>query len=323
MKIGKKKTRGSRRDLCSVEEEEEEKMLASTQCTMRGKVCSKTPFRVRAARKAFEVSASPSSASSALLSTLRRSRLKQREPPIGRLSPPPLFLVSARSAKAPEVFEGQYGTWRVEESDKLEVFLYRLGLTGCAASFTLAASCLLLGFSDNDLLLNTLFASGSIGFGLSLVMIHIYIKPAKRFLQGLFLAGVAGSILVSSKADFTSIPKYLVEHPYSVWFVGPLFASITGVGFKEGVCYNKKSAFALSVLTPFLLLLHLSNLADLRFESGLLVAWMAIFCTFALGKYDQPIHEDLGDKSVFEFLALSEEKQQEFLRERERLEQDR
>ena len=312
MKIGKKKTRGSRRDLCSVEEEEEEKMLASTQCTMRGKVCSKTPFRVRAARKAFEVSASPSSASSALLSTLRRSRLKQREPP----------LVSARSAKAPEVFEGQYGTWRVEESDKLEVFLYRLGLTGCAASFTLAASCLLLGFSD-DLLLNMLFLSLVLSLGLSLVMIHIYIKPAKRFLQGLFLAGVAGSILVSSKADFTSIPKYLVEHPYSVWFVGPLFASITGVGFKEGVCYNKKSAFALSVLTPFLLLLHLSNLADLRFESGLLVAWMAIFCTFALGKYDQPIHEDLGDKSVFEFLALSEEKQQEFLRERERLEQDR
>jgi len=42
------------------------------------------------------------------------------------------------------------------------------------------------------------------------------------------------------------------------------------------------------------------------------------FLYFALGKYDQPIHEDLGDKSVFEFLALSEEKQQEFLRERER-----
>ena len=102
-----------------------------------------------------------------------------------------------------------------------------------------------------------------------------------------------------------------------MWFVGPLFASLTGVGFKEGVCYNKSEAFALAALTPTLLLAHLTGLfgeASGPVETSLLALWSAAFLSFAASKWGQPVHEDIGDKSVFEFMKLSEEEQQIQLR---------
>jgi uncharacterized integral membrane protein len=204
----------------------------------------------------------------------------------------------------------------VEEEDKKEVFLYRFGLTLCAASYGLVGLSLIFGVSADDLV-NFFFWSGTFGFGLSLSMIHIYVTPVKRTLQALFLLGVLGSIYLNFREDCTSIPSYLAAHPYGVWFVGPIFASITGVGFKEGVCYQKTSAFALAVLTPVLLLSHLTSLADVRFETVELASWVAVFGTFAAGKFSQPVHEDIGDKSVFEFMALPEEEQQKILRTRE------
>jgi len=222
------------------------------------------------------------------------------------------------------VFEGQFGTWQVEDEDRREVFLYRGGLSVCAASFSLAGLALLAaGPESNGALLDGLFAAGSLGFGLSLVMIHIYITPAKRFLQGLFLAGVAGSLFVLASSGgedgATSVLGSVLEHPSKVWFVGPLFASLTGVGFKEGVCYGKREAFTVAVLTPVLLLSHLTGLADDKFEAVLLLGWIGALSAFAAGKFNQPIHEDIGDKSVFQFMKLSEEEQQQVLRNRDQL----
>ena len=111
----------------------------------------------------------------------------------------------------------------------------------------------------------------------------------------------------------------MVDHPTKVWLIGPLFASITGVAFKEAVCYGKAEALALAVLTPALLLSHLSHVfgeASPVVETGLLGLWAASFLLFALGKWSQPVHEDIGDKSVFTFMALSEEEQQRTLAER-------
>ena len=227
----------------------------------------------------------------------------------------------AENAESAEVFQGQFGTWKVEKDDEREVFLYRLGLSVASASFGLSGACLILGLADRNALLNALFVSGSAGFGVALWMIHIYLAPAKRFLQGLFLVGLLGIsayTLRSDASDCANIAHCVSGHADSVWFVGPLFASITGVGFKEGVCYNKTEAFALAVLTPILLLTHLSGLADgSPIEAALLAAWIATFAAFALGKFSQPVHEDIGDKSVFTFLKLTEEEQQDFLRQRE------
>ena len=32
------------------------------------------------------------------------------------------------------------------------------------------------------------------------------------------------------------LPEYVASHPGAVWLVGPLFAAVTGVAFKEGMC---------------------------------------------------------------------------------------
>ena len=51
-----------------------------------------------------------------------------------------------------------------------------------------------------------------------------------------------------------SITQHVAGHPGAVWAVGPFFAALTGVAFKEGVCYGKPECAALFFMTPALLL---------------------------------------------------------------------
>lgn len=51
-----------------------------------------------------------------------------------------------------------------------------------------------------------------------------------------------------------AITQYVGSHPGAVWAIGPLFAAVTGVAFKEGVCYGKPECAALFFMTPALLL---------------------------------------------------------------------
>ena len=36
--------------------------------------------------------------------------------------------------------------------------------------------------------------------------------------------------------------EYVAQHREAVWLVGPLFASVTGLGIKEGLCYGTPAA---------------------------------------------------------------------------------
>lgn len=93
-----------------------------------------------------------------------------------------------------ECYEGQFGTWKLEPEDKLEVQLYRGGLTvaavclgvGVAGSFITNGAAL-----ENDVY-NVLCVLGAGGLGLSFVQIHIYVASLKRFVQGLWAVGAAG-----------------------------------------------------------------------------------------------------------------------------------
>lgn len=82
-----------------------------------------------------------------------------------------------------------------------------------------------------------LYAFGVGGLGLSLILIHIYVTPIKRTLQALWLLGAVGSFaayLSLTQPLGESLVQYVVENPVAVWFVGPLFAALTGLVFKEG-----------------------------------------------------------------------------------------
>ena len=53
--------------------------------------------------------------------------------------------------------------------------------------------------------------------------------------------------------------QHVASNPAAVWLVGPFFAAVTGVAFKEGLCYGKAEAAGLFFVTPALLLGHLTG----------------------------------------------------------------
>lgn len=141
----------------------------------------------------------------------------------------------------PTIYQGVYGPWTIEDSDIREVILYRSGLVTAAASFVLASSAALL---PNDSVMSNLieknldlfYAIGSCGLGLSLFLIHIYVTEIKRSLQALWFLGAIGSLATYSTLAHPAgmnLVQYVIENPIAVWFVGPLFASLTGLVFKE------------------------------------------------------------------------------------------
>ncbi|RLN16668.1 uncharacterized protein C2845_PM02G41500 [Panicum miliaceum] len=224
------------------------------------------------------------------------------------------------------VYNGVYGPWTVEDSDVREVLLYRSGLVTAAASFVAAASAAYLpeGNAAGDAVrqsIDIFYAAGAAGLGLSLVLIHIYVTPIKRFLQALWAAGVLGSVgtyLVAAQPLDEGLVQYVLEHPAALWFAGPTFAALTGLVFKEGLCYGKLEAGILTFVIPGLLLGHLSGLMDNSTKSGLLGVWMVLFIIFAARKFQQPIKDDIGDKSVFMFNALPEEEKNALIQKLER-----
>lgn len=112
-----------------------------------------------------------------------------------------------------------------------------------AASFVVAASTAFLpaqSFLSHtlDQYLDLFFLLGASGLGVSLFLIHIYVTEIKRTLQALWALGIVGSLLTYTalaQPAGQGLVHYVVDNPTAVWFVGPLFASLTGLVFKEGI----------------------------------------------------------------------------------------
>lgn len=100
----------------------------------------------------------------------------------------------------------------------------------------------------------------------------------------------------------------MAHTPWSVWCIGPLFAALTGLTFKEGICYGKAEAFALTLLLPALLLSRLGGVEG-DVEKLLSSVIAVLLVVFAARKYTQPLKDDIGDGSVFKFQKMSAEEQ--------------
>ncbi|XVF48971.1 hypothetical protein PTKIN_Ptkin03bG0231200 [Pterospermum kingtungense] len=213
------------------------------------------------------------------------------------------------------VYQGAFGPWTVDPEDVREVVLYRSGLVTSASSFVIAASAAFLpdNFGLKEIVeqnLNLFYLIGAAGLGLSLYLIHIYVTEIKRTLQALWALGVVGSLatyIAFAQPAGESLVQYVLANPAAVWFVGPLFAALTGLVFKEGLCYGKLEAGILTFVIPTVLLGHLTGLMDDGVKLTLLGSWMALFVIFAGRKFTQPIKDDIGDKSVFMFNSLPED----------------
>ncbi|ERN41452.1 uncharacterized integral membrane protein [Rubidibacter lacunae KORDI 51-2] len=201
------------------------------------------------------------------------------------------------------IYQGQFGEFTITATDRRGVVVYRAGLTIAAASFAIATSAVLyLGATPSVLAwLTVLYALFSLGLGVSLLTIHIYLVPLHRLLQVFWAIGTIAAIAVSWRSDLPLL-QAAYERPIALIGLGFAFAALTGIFFKEAFCFDRFETKFLTPLVPLLLLGHVSGLLPLAAERGLLVAWSVLFLIFALRKCVQPIPSDIGDKSVFAYL---------------------
>ncbi|HEY9696965.1 MAG TPA: DUF2301 domain-containing membrane protein [Trichocoleus sp.] len=201
------------------------------------------------------------------------------------------------------IYQGQFGEFIITSDDRRSVIIYRSGLMIAALSFAIG-SALVLWQSDNAViqsLLTPLFASFTIGLGISLFTIHIYLAALHRTLQIFWGIGTIASLLV---AYFSPEPFALTayHYPLTILGIGFTFAALTGIFFKEAFCFNRLETKLLTPIVPLLLLGHLSGILPATWEQILLGLWAALFVIFALRKAFQAIPPDIGDKSVFVYL---------------------
>ncbi|KFM25595.1 hypothetical protein F751_2437 [Auxenochlorella protothecoides] len=140
------------------------------------------------------------------------------------------------------------------------------------------------------------------GLAMSLSLIHIYVAPIKRALQALAAVGAVGAAWVGLTQGGPLL-QTLELHPIYLLAVGPAAAALTGVCFKEALCYGKAEAAVLMLGIPVLCLGHLTGLlaGGLELAAADIVAIFLVL--FAARKWTQPVSDDVGDKSVFEYLA--------------------
>lgn len=209
-----------------------------------------------------------------------------------------------------DTYDGVYGKWTVREEDFKEVWAYRVSLTVLAASTVTLSTRLVAG--GDDIVCALAIAS----LGIALQLIHIYVTPLKRTLQVFWALGALGFIYVTvadaARADVSTL-EYIIGNPWpSTFLVGPIGAAITGITFKEGICYRKNECFLLTIAVPMLFLVHLFG-GD---RSAPWLGWTldvvvcALGTVFAARKYTQPVVDDIGDGSVFALMRLSEEERE-------------
>lgn len=203
---------------------------------------------------------------------------------------------------APEsiIYQGQFGDFTIDRSDRISVIIYRTGLAVAALSFAMGSAIALLQ-PDSISLLQPLFFCFSLGLGVSLLTIHIYLAVLHRVLQVFWAIGTAAGVFwaISSNAP---LAVTIYEQPVALFGVGFIFAALTGIYFKEAFCFHRLETKVLTFLVPVLLLGHLLGIFPQQLEQIMLASWTTLFCVFALRKVIQPIPPDIGDKSVFTYL---------------------
>lgn len=200
---------------------------------------------------------------------------------------------------ADPVFEGVYGPYTITDVDRREVLGYRLALSALAlAQLALLAQWWRFGpaWAWPWLLLM------AAGLGLALRWIHIYLRPLHRLLQLFWLAGCLGGLALAARHGAAGLLPALAENPLWILAVGPFFAALTGIGFKEFFCFRRPEAIGVTLLLPVALLGRLTGLLTPEATIQLLAVEAVLLLVLCLRKFPMPAAADVGDKSVFTWL---------------------
>ena len=202
-----------------------------------------------------------------------------------------------------EVYQGQFGEFTITKDDRFGVIVYRSSLAIASLCFSLGAILVLLQPNNPEILswLTLLYIGFSVGLGVALWTIHIYLELLHRVLQSFWAIGTIATVVVELYSP-EPLAIAIYNNPIALIGVGFSFAALTGIFFKETFCFNRFETKFLVPLLPLLILGHLVNILPVAIERGLLAAWAVLFVIFAVRKVTQEIPPDIGDKSVFAYL---------------------
>jgi uncharacterized integral membrane protein len=200
-----------------------------------------------------------------------------------------------------ESYQGQFGEFTIDRSDRLGTIVYRTGLAIAALSFAIGSILVLRSDSSLFPALTPLFFCFCGALGVSLLTIHIYLAALHRVLQLFWAIGTISAVAIAAN-NTSPLAVTVYEHPMTLFGIGFVFAALTGIYFKEAFCFNRFETKFLTPLVPILLLGHLSGILPIQWEQIMLGAWAVLFVIFAIRKVIQPIPPDIGDKSVFAYL---------------------
>ncbi|MEB3270751.1 MAG: DUF2301 domain-containing membrane protein [Synechococcus sp.] len=198
------------------------------------------------------------------------------------------------------VYVGMFGPYKITAADRREVLGYRLSLTGVALG--LLGLLLQWQLNGSERLWPWLLVLAA-GLGLALRWIHIYLRPLHRALQLFWLLGCLAMLALIGRVGATAALPTLAAQPLWILAVGPYFAALTGVGFKEFFCFRRPEAIGVTLLLPVALLGRLLALLDADLCGRLLTLAAILLLVLCLRKFPLEAAADVGDKSVFEHLA--------------------
>tara|TARA_Y100001968_G_scaffold52842_1_gene43857 strand:+ start:98 stop:760 length:663 start_codon:yes stop_codon:yes gene_type:complete len=203
------------------------------------------------------------------------------------------------SFQSSNTFKGVYGEFIVTSDDKREVLFYRLSILFCGLFFSIGIAN---WFYHGSQQIWIWLLGMSISIGLSLKWIHIYLRPLHQTLIIFWVIGCIGYFILIYNFGLTNLIYGLRENPKLILLIGPLFASLTGIGFKEFFCFRRIESIGITIFVPLALIGHLTELASEGFTFTMLVLSSLLLLTMGIRKFNLPAEADIGDKSVFDFL---------------------
>jgi uncharacterized integral membrane protein len=196
-------------------------------------------------------------------------------------------------------FEGVYGPYTITSIDRLEVQRYRISLLVAGLAMTAG---LVHWWQFGDRWAWVWLVPLMAGLGLALHWIHIYLRPLHNALRLFWLMGCLGWGLLLMQAGPNEALTTLVEQPLWILAIGPLFAALAGIGFKEFFCFQRPEAIGLTLLLPIALLGRLVGIISTSLCAAFLLIAGLLMVLLALRKFGMEAAADVGDKSVFAYL---------------------
>ena len=200
---------------------------------------------------------------------------------------------------ADQQFQGVYGTYAITDTDRREVRNYRLALLLSGVSMLGVFSTGGSSVRNGPGFWPIPFA---VGIGLALHWIHIYLKPLHQLLQLFWLLGCLGWIALIAIAGPGRSLATVSETPLWLLAIGPGFAALAGIGFKEFFCFRRPEALGLTLLLPTALLGRLVGVLPHSPCLVLLGITAMLLVLLACRKFGVDAAADVGDKSVFAYL---------------------